>query len=143
MAQPRPYGEQYMPPSANPGYAPQSGYQSPQPVPSAGMVRDQGRPYGDGYNLGSNYEPPRAGEYQWNGNRNRLQEGAAPPNMTPPPAAAVGANGQRTVTVRPGDTLFSLSRHYGVTVAALAEHNRLNGTAIHSGQVLALPPTAR
>ena len=140
----RPYGETYLPPHANPGYAPPSRYQQyPAPQPSAGMVREPARPYGDGYSLGSSYERPRAGEYRWNGNPNRVQEGVAPPNMTPPAAPVIAANGQRTVTVRPGDTLFSLSRSYGVSVAALTQQNGLNGTSIHSGQTLILPPLAR
>ena len=111
--------------------------------PPAGMVREPARPYGDGYSLGSSYEPPRARDYRWNGNPNRVQEGAAQPNGMPPSAPVTSANGQQTVTVRPGETLYSLSRQHGVSVAALAEQNRLPTTAIHAGQTLVLPPTAR
>lgn len=139
----RPYGDTPLPTHTNPGYAGPRGYENPPPQPSAGMVREPARPYGNGYGVGSSYEPPRPGEYRWNGNPNRVQEGAAPPNTTPQPAPPVSANGQRTVKVRPGDTLFSLSRHYGVSVAALTEHNRLTNTAIHSGQTLVLPPMTR
>ncbi len=139
----RPYAGNYLPPHANPGYSGPQNSATAQPMPSAGMVREPARPYGNGYGVGSAYEPPRAGEYRWNGNPNRVQEGATAPNTSPPPAPTVAASGQRTVVVRSGDTLFSLSRHYGVTVAALAEHNRLTTTAIHSGQTLVLPPVAR
>lgn len=109
------------------------------PRPQAGMVREPARPYGDGYNLGrqTTTEP---GDYRWNGNPNRIQEGAAPPNMSPPPPAVIAANGQRTIVVRPGDTLYSLARHHRVSVAALAEHNRLTSNSIHAGQTLTLPP---
>jgi LysM repeat protein len=47
------------------------------------------------------------------------------------------------ITVRPGDTLYSLAHHYGVTVAALAERNNLMTPALKAGQTLALPPNAR
>lgn len=129
--------------SANRGYTDPSAMttQSLPPLPPTGMVREPARPYGDGYSLGSNYQPPRSDEYRWNGDPTRKQEGSTPPHGAPPPPILAN-NGQRIVAVRPGDTLYSLSRQYGVSVAALAEHNRLTTTAIHSGQTLVLPPTA-
>lgn len=38
-----------------------------------------------------------------------------------------------------GDTLFSLSRRYGVTVEALQRENNLSGNALNVGQMLRLP----
>lgn len=38
--------------------------------------------------------------------------------------------------VQPGETLFSISRRYGVTVGDIADWNRLDGTTIETGQVL-------
>ena len=45
----------------------------------------------------------------------------------------------REVTVRPGDTLYSLSRRYQVSVADLKSTNRLSGNNIRVGQVLRIP----
>lgn len=42
-------------------------------------------------------------------------------------------------TVRPGDTLFSLSRRYGATVDAIRAANRLDGDGIAVGQTLVIP----
>jgi LysM repeat protein len=111
------------------------------PRPAEGMVREPARPSG-GYGLGTSRADRTAGHYSWNGNPNRIQEGAVPPPAAPPPPA-VAANGQRTITVRPGDTLFSLARHYRVSVAEMAEANGLMTPSIKSGQVLVLPPSAR
>ncbi len=44
-----------------------------------------------------------------------------------------------THTVAPGDTLYSLSRRYGTTVAALQALNGLSDTLIRIGQVLRIP----
>ncbi|MGI9476220.1 MAG: peptidoglycan DD-metalloendopeptidase family protein [Hyphomicrobiaceae bacterium] len=47
------------------------------------------------------------------------------------------------IVVEPGDTLYQLSRRYGVTVAALREVNGLRGNTIRPGQHLALPGDRR
>lgn len=145
----RPYRDEYLPPSQYPRNPYPDRYQ-PSPRPSAGMVQEPARPYGE-YSLGRG-EPPPNGQYQWNGNPNRISAGAPPPapqrrqaqHTPPPPAPApVAANGARTVTVKQGDTLYSLSRQHGVPVGALAEVNHLNGTAIRVGQTLVLPSQVR
>ncbi len=41
--------------------------------------------------------------------------------------------------VQPGDTLYSLARRFGTTVAALQAANHLEGTTIYAGQVLVIP----
>lgn len=49
----------------------------------------------------------------------------------------------RTYTVKPGDTLYSIARRYGTTVEAMTELNGLpDSAAIKSGQVLTLPSDA-
>lgn len=114
------------------------------PRPVEGMNRDAARRYGQGYNsLGRAESSGRPGDYRWNGNPNRVQEGAAPAPSLPPPQAVATPGGQRSIVVRPGDTLYSLSRHYGVTVEALAEHNNLATANLRAGQTLHLPPQAR
>ena len=45
----------------------------------------------------------------------------------------------REVTVRPGDTLYSLSRRYQVSVPDIKSTNRLSGNNIRVGQVLRIP----
>ncbi len=47
---------------------------------------------------------------------------------------------QLTYTVSKGDTLYSISRKYGITVKELQKLNGLNGTALNIGQVLVVKP---
>ncbi|MFO7698580.1 MAG: LysM peptidoglycan-binding domain-containing protein [Anaerolineae bacterium] len=56
----------------------------------------------------------------------------------PSPAAESGA---RSHTVRAGETLYSLARHYGISVEAIQKVNGLSGTAIRTGMVLVIPGT--
>lgn len=48
----------------------------------------------------------------------------------------------RTHRVQPGETLWSISRAYGVTVASIEEANGLDGTTIRPGQSLSIPAPA-
>ncbi len=76
---------------------------------------------------------------------------AAEPSATPPSnvSAAEAGNGRvlesklpappRTVTVQAGDTLWSLSRRYRVSLAELRALNNLRGNRIELGQALWLP----
>ena len=64
---------------------------------------------------------------------------AAPaPRREPAPANGRPA-GSQVVIVREGDTLYSLSRRYGVPVAELVAANRLDGGRIEIGQRLIVP----
>lgn len=71
---------------------------------------------------------------------------AAPAAVTPPaaPAAAPAAPGAAAVIhlVRKGETLFAISRRYGVGVDAIAKANKLVGTVIREGQRLTIPGAA-
>lgn len=49
------------------------------------------------------------------------------------------ADNPRTYTVQPGDTLYSISRKFGVTVDALRQKNNISGNALSPGQVLSIP----
>lgn len=51
--------------------------------------------------------------------------------------------GTGTVEVQPGDTLYSISRRHGVSVASLVDSNHLSGIAIKPGQRLRLPAGTR
>ncbi len=64
--------------------------------------------------------------------------GGAPDNY-----GASGADATRTVTVESGDTLYSLSRRYGVSVSALMDANGLTSPMIRIGQKLRIPAPAR
>lgn len=55
----------------------------------------------------------------------------------PVESAVVAAGG--TYVVQAGDTLFSLARRFGTTVAALQTANGLTSAAIYAGQVLRVP----
>lgn len=48
-------------------------------------------------------------------------------------------SGSRYHTVSRGETLYSLSRRYGVTVSDLQRTNQIHGTTISIGQVLTIP----
>lgn len=64
--------------------------------------------------------------------------GAQSPSGYPIPDANVaGANG--TVTVRGGDTLYSIARSNNVSVGAIQQANGLSGTNISVGQRLVMP----
>ena len=47
--------------------------------------------------------------------------------------------GERTHTVQSGDTLYNISRRYGVTVDQLKQRNNLTGDMIRVGQQLIVP----
>ena len=54
------------------------------------------------------------------------------PTYTPPPSKSVH-------TVSKGDTLYSISRNYGTTVAALRQANGINGSLIRIGERIMIP----
>ncbi len=58
-----------------------------------------------------------------------------------PSSSAALAEGVR-YTVGRGDTLFSIARHYGITVEELKGGNQLTGDIIYIGQILSIPTTA-
>lgn len=56
-----------------------------------------------------------------------------------PAARPAATGGRRTHTVRRGDTLSSIGRRYGVSVAELKKANNLSGTSIKAGTRLRIP----
>ena len=61
----------------------------------------------------------------------------AAPSPAPQPAPPAGAT---TYTIQPGDTLYGISRKFGVTVdAIIAANNLANPSLIQPGQVLIIP----
>ncbi len=157
-------------PSARFQDAPTLSQGSPQPIvapPSIGF----GRPYGVG-GAASPLAPTSNSPYQWNGSPNRIAVGgtagtaasaaptppvaaattvySAPPNAAPRGTQAIGpkdAAGQHlprgSIEVRPGDTLYGLSRQHGVSISALMDANQLKSLALQPGQILKLPATGR
>ncbi len=61
----------------------------------------------------------------------------------PPIASRGGAAGGETIQVRPGDTLYSLSRQHGVSVNDLKSANGLASNNLQPGQQLHLPSGSR
>lgn len=53
------------------------------------------------------------------------------------PAPQLGS--QRTVTVKPGDTLWGIAQRYGTSVAALQKANGLTGATLQAGMTLVIP----
>lgn len=61
--------------------------------------------------------------------------------VLPTPAEATGpVDRLTTYTVRRGDTLYSLARRYGVTVAAIQRASGLRDEAIQAGMTIKIPP---
>ena len=83
---------------------------------------------------------------QWNGLRSPLihpgdrltvwKPRPSKPEKASRPQPQKSASGQRQHTVQPGETLWGLSRAFGVTVAQLQEWNELPGALIRPGQQL-------
>jgi LysM repeat protein len=59
------------------------------------------------------------------------------------PATRLFRQTEVSYTVVRGDSLFSISARYGVTVAAILRRNNLRGTVIYVGQRLIIPPAAQ
>jgi LysM repeat protein len=57
------------------------------------------------------------------------------------PASETSPGSPLTHRVRPGETLFSISRRYGVTVGEISDWNRLDGAVIETGQILEIRRT--
>ncbi|HEX2843560.1 peptidoglycan DD-metalloendopeptidase family protein [Hyphomicrobium sp.] len=83
------------------------------------------------------YAPPQGGYPAANSSPNSYSGGSPGGYAVAPPAPAT-ASGE-TVEVRPGDTLYSLSRRHGVSVNALKSANGLTSNGLHPGQQLRLP----
>lgn len=55
------------------------------------------------------------------------------------PVQRIPTETPKTCTVQPGETLYQISRRYGVSVDALKTANRLSGNDIRPGMVLTIP----
>jgi LysM repeat protein len=64
---------------------------------------------------------------------------ATPVPTKPPQCVRYRPAGWQTITVRPGETLYTLARRYGTTVSALRRPNCLTGDQIYAGQALYVP----
>jgi LysM repeat protein len=67
-----------------------------------------------------------------------------PPSATAPKTATATAptNGENIYTVKSGDTLIQLAKHYGTTTKAIKSLNGLTGDQIKVGQKLKIPTKA-
>lgn len=68
----------------------------------------------------------------------------AAPTVVPSSPAPSAASGAAAVVhlVKKGETLFAISRRYGVSVDAIAQANKLSGSVIREGQRLTIPGAA-
>jgi LysM repeat protein len=89
-----------------------------------------------------------AGRYGHRVNTDRQDAGRTPRKTTPPKAKPSSrpksstkkpATKARTHTVRPGESLYSLSRRYGVSMQALKRANGLKSDLIRDGRKLVIP----
>lgn len=55
-----------------------------------------------------------------------------------PPAEQAAASTSVQHQVRPGETLFTISRRYGVTITEITEWNGLGSTTVETGQILVI-----
>lgn len=60
-------------------------------------------------------------------------------DLTPAQAFTDGGSGASTYRVRKGDSLWTIARRHGVSVARLRRANEMSGSRIKPGQVLAIP----
>ena len=104
------------------------------------VYKQKGQAYGDPYAsnndfynqpVGDPYVPPTGNDF-----------GIAPPapvkNYNPQPAYTPPAS-KSVHKVSKGDTLYSISRNYGTTVAALRQVNGINGSLIRIGERIMIP----
>lgn len=64
-----------------------------------------------------------------------------PPAETPPPPPQAPGTNDLLYTIEQGDTLYSISRQFGVSVDTLIEVNNIsNPDVIHVGDTLVIPP---
>ena len=75
--------------------------------------------------IGDPYVPPGSGDIA-------IQPPSPQPNQT-------YASKQSVHTVKRGDTLYSISRNYGTTVAALRQVNGISGSLIRIGERISIP----
>jgi hypothetical protein len=126
------------------------------PRPEVGMMHNAPSPRIETGSLGNASAAPMATEprYRWSQSprpSERLQpnpplespqpdrwQAAPAPRRMPDPAHG-RPTGSQVVIVREGDTLFGLSRRYGVPVTELVAANRLTSGRIEIGQRLIVP----
>ncbi len=82
------------------------------------------------------YSPPQGGYPDSNSNPSSYS-GSSPGGYAVAPSASAGSG--EMVEVRPGDTLYSLSRRHGVSVNGLKSANGLTSNDLKPGQQLRLP----
>lgn len=141
------------------------------PTPQEGMTTaaihpQQGAPYGgDAYGSshqqsygsgaqgygnapaygGAQRTPPQYGASQYGSQPSYgTSGGGSQSGNVPPIASRSGDSGAgSTIEVRPGDTLYSLSRQHGVSVNDLKAANNLSSNSLQPGQHLHLPSGSR
>ena len=101
--------------------------------------KGKGQPYNDPYAssdfynqpVGDPYVPPTGGDFG-------IEPPAPVSNYSSQPTYTAPSS-KSVHTVAKGDTLYSISRNYGTTVAALQQANGINGSLIRIGEKIMIP----
>lgn len=109
------------------------------PRPPEGMMRNAPPAYIETGSLGKASTAPveQPTRYRWNEASRPARELPPGPPRDPSPGRP---SESQVVIVREGDTLYSLSRRYRISVSELVATNRLPGGRIEIGQRLIIPP---
>lgn len=115
----------------------------PQPAPTHSAALPPLPPAQHSYG-----QPPHDQQHYPSRQAHRPYAASPPPAPLPPPPAYAQAaepprevaSGGNSIEVRQGDTLYRISRAYGVTVPALMQANNLPNETIRPGQRLTIPP---
>lgn len=115
------------------------GYDAPPPISDRGGITVAALPDATPPPAPSSYEPPRAAP---------APIAPAPIARATPPAPAMQAAARpsalgATIEVQQGDTISSLARRHNVPISDLMAANNLRSPAIHPGQQLILPASAK
>ena len=108
----------------------------------------EGQPYGDPYASAEEYNNVYAS--QSGGGDDFYSQPIGDPYVPPgsgdiaiqppsPQPQKTYASKQSVHTVKKGDTLYSISRNYGTTVAALRQVNGISGSLIRIGERISIP----
>ncbi len=102
--------------------------------PRRRYVNSDGKPSSPSRNSGSGYTPPAPVAHTPPPKASKPTASKPKPKPAPKPSSSA-----RSHTVKRGDTLYGLSRKYGVSVSAIQRANKLRNTTIHVGQRLSIP----
>ncbi|MBX9592612.1 MAG: peptidoglycan DD-metalloendopeptidase family protein [Hyphomonadaceae bacterium] len=112
-------------------------YDAPPAAPALAERQPPSEPPGNYRVVGRQYKTPPASPFA----ESPPQMAAGPrPSAHQPPPSDIGAG---SIDVQPGETLYSIGRRTGVSVAAIKDANGLSSDSVRPGQRLAMPAGAQ